>query len=143
MTTKSDKSVIQDDQELRGAKNRWGSSIRTYDDGFGPLWIMRDSMGIVGIIRAQTWHDAYGIAEDELSPEAIETMEEIIAEYGPNWMEDACFQEGYGFRPNGPNHTDKIGHGIYSRDLNGESLDCLTREMLDQWGITLEIADSE
>lgn len=35
-----------------------------YDDGYGPLWISRNSIGINGIVRARTWEDAYGICED-------------------------------------------------------------------------------
>lgn len=56
--------------------------IPTYDDGFGPLWIMRDSMGIMGIVRAQTWEEAYSIAEDEFFPEADETIAALVKEYG-------------------------------------------------------------
>lgn len=55
--------------------------IPVYDDGYGPLFIHRDSMGISGIVRAQTWEDAYSICEDEFFPEASETIEEIRAEY--------------------------------------------------------------
>lgn len=72
---------ITDAQRLIGAKSRFGHSIPVYDDGFGPLYIHRDSMGISGIVRAQTWEDAYSICEDEFFPEASETVEELRAEY--------------------------------------------------------------
>jgi len=39
-------------------------------------------MGISGIVRAQTWEDAYGICQDEFFPEASETTEELVKEYG-------------------------------------------------------------
>jgi len=74
--------LITDGQRFDGAKTRLGYTIRTYDDGFGPLWIHRDSMGISGIVRAQTWNDAYSIVEDEFFPEASETIEELVKEYG-------------------------------------------------------------
>jgi len=90
-------------------------------------------MGITGIIRASTWEDAYGIAEDEMFPEASETWEEIAKdlECSPDeLMDNACFQEAYGFRPNGANAKDKIRHGIYVKDLNGDHLDTLTDELI-------------
>ena len=39
--------------------------IRYYDDGYGPLWILRDTCGIVGIIRTRNESEAYEIAGDE------------------------------------------------------------------------------
>jgi hypothetical protein len=76
------KELITDEQSFDGASYASGHSIQTYDDGFGPLWISRNSIGINGIVRAQTWEDAYSICEDEFFPEAHETIEEIVKEYG-------------------------------------------------------------
>ena len=189
--------LIHDGQRLAGAKTAGGYDIAVYDDGFGPLWIHRDSMGISGIVRAQTWEDAYGICEDEFFPEADETVEELVKEYGfrrehekvvrdnsvtvagehtgvgerfaaypddypdgklrpefirwatvetpdPDaWTENELFTEVYGFRNNGPNERDKHKHGIYQKDLNGDSLDMLTSEMVEELGITLTIEDEE
>ena len=72
---------MNDNQTLNAAHTQYNNPIQTYDDGYGPLFILRDSMGIQGIIRARTWEDAYEIAEDEFFPEADETMEEILKEY--------------------------------------------------------------
>lgn len=74
--------MIKDNQRLVGAKDKWKYDIPVYDDGFGPIFIHRDSMGIMGIIRALTWEDAYSISEDEFFPEAGETVEELVKEYG-------------------------------------------------------------
>jgi hypothetical protein len=185
--------MIQDGETLAGAKYASGYAIKTYDDGFGPLWISRNSIGINGIVRAQSWEDAYGICEDEFFSEADETVEELVKEYGfkrehrkvvadasvtaatellaagerfevypddypegklkpefirwqtvetPDadaWMENELFCEAYGFRPNGPNASDKLGHGIYQKDLNGDILDRLTPEMAAEIGIVLTI----
>jgi hypothetical protein len=188
-------TLIKDGQSLDSATGIFGYPIKTYDDGFGPLWVYRDSMGVSGIVRAKTWEDAYSICEDEFMSEASETLDEIIKEYGftcehkkvvkdssvlvstdhtqvgerfatnedypasnggkllpefirwetietPNpeaWMDNECFQEGFGFRPNGPNVRDTHKHGIYARDLNGESLDMLTSELIEAIGIVLVI----
>lgn len=80
---KDTKQLITDSQSLNGATYHRGNfSIATYDDGFGPLWISRNSIGINGIVRAKTWENAYGICEDEFFPEATETIEDIVKEYG-------------------------------------------------------------
>lgn len=74
--------LIKDGQRFNGASYGSGYAIQTYDDGFGPLWISRNSIGINGIVRAQTWEDAYSICEDEFFPEADETIEQLQKEYG-------------------------------------------------------------
>jgi hypothetical protein len=195
-------SLITDAQALVSATYRLGPSIHTYDDGFGPLFIHRDSIGISGIVRARTWEDAYSICEDEFFPEASETVEELRAEYNfkqenieiirtidgierpavasdypqttnpapggrknwefvrwqtvetpctdeNGWTENELFCESYGFRPSGRRSMkngkgrDPIGHGIYAKDLNGDSLDVLTPELLAELEITLEIVTNE
>jgi hypothetical protein len=198
-TNKGDKAMIKDNETLTGCKDRFGYDIPIYDDWFGQLYIMRNSTGIMGIVRAQSWEDAYGICEDEFFPECDLTMEEIVKEYGfkryhikiihpvtvkdgiayihgneerpdtpedyafngalhhnqfvrwetketPDpeaWMENALFQEAYGFRPNGPNGKDKLCHGIYAKDLSGESLDKLTAAMVLDLGLNLIITEEE
>ena len=134
--------LIKDDESLVSAQYTSGYTIPIYDDGFGQVWISRNSSGINGIVRAQTWEDAYSICEDEFFPEADETVEELQREYGfdPDaWIENELFQESYGFRANGPNERDKHKHGIYQKDLNGDALDRLTTEMLTDLEIELTI----
>lgn len=139
--------LISDEQQLVAAKSRFGHSIPVYDDGFGKLFIHRDSMGISGIVRAQTWEDAYGICEDEFFPEASETVDEMIAEYGEEFPENGLWQEAFGFRPNGPRSgtwengepRDPQRHGIYAKDLNGDYLNELTPELIAELEITLDI----
>lgn len=176
------KVKIANTQSFNGAKSRFGNDIKVYDDGYGDLYIHRDSMGITGIVRARTWEDAYSICEDEFFSECDETIEQLQHEYGYRekhvkivldpvsgerqarmsdykptltlpfvrwhtiktmdvdaWSENACFQETYGFRPNGPNSSDKLNHGIYSKDINGDSLDLLTTDLLAELEIMLDI----
>jgi hypothetical protein len=181
-------TLISDNQTLKSASYRSKYPIHIYDDGYGPLWISRNSIGINGIVRARTLEDAYSICEDEFFPEADETIDHLVKEYGfkrehvkivndgtqlrdvtnddygPNglkdgikferwetretldadaWPDNELFQEAFGFRPNGPNKRDKLNHGIYSKDLNGDCLDVLTPEMLEDLGITLKIEDEQ
>ena len=180
--------LITDNQSLVSAQFNHGTPIQTYDDGYGPLFILRDSMGVQGIIRAQSWEDAYSIAEDEFFPAADESWEEMQREYateyksgrelwmhehGNNWeawkalsegdkdralhpsngknvpftgdiTEHPCWQEAYGFRNNGRKEADgrTVSH-IYAKDLNGESLDLLTPELVADLGIQLNIQTNE
>lgn len=122
---------------LTGATSRFGHAIPVYDDGSGPLFVFRESMGISGIVRADTWEEAWEIAMDEFTSEASDTVADFEREYGPQWSENDLWQESHGFRPSGPNVRDKIGHGIYARDLNGEALDTLTDALASELEITL------
>jgi hypothetical protein len=194
--------TMKDNQSLVSAKYKGSDTeIQTYDDGFGPLWISRNSIGINGIVRARTWEDAYSICEDEFFPEADETVDELVKEYGfkrehvkviksdvsipeserpsylgayekvaelsdysdngklpdglflrwetvetpdPDaWIENELFQDLYGLRNNGPNDRDKLNHGIYRKDLNGDYLDRLTDELLERLNIELVITSDD
>ena len=114
-----------------------------YDDGRGPLWVLSDSMGITGVIRAASFETAYEIAEDEFFSEADLNYEAIAKECGctlDDLIDNPIFQESYGFRPNGPNERDIMGHGIYEKDLNGDSLLELTPKRLKSLHLTVIIA---
>lgn len=131
-------SIINDEQSLVSAKSRFGHSIPVYDDGFGPLFMHRDSMGITAIIRAQTWEDAYSICEDEFFPAAdAEAFEKPYDEMTDH--ERACWDEAYGYRGNARKEKDGSLSTVYAKDLNGDNMIMLTPELLGQFGITLEI----
>ena len=131
--------MITDEQSFNGAVMHGTIPVKTYDDGYGPLWIMRNSMGVQGIIRARSWEDAYSIAEDEIFPDpSPEEEEDFATDYGDEYWDHPHWQESYGYRPN-YNGTS----GYYQKDLNGESLDRLTPEMVDALSLTLDIRDPE
>lgn len=60
-----------------------------------------------------------------------------------SWSENELFCESFGFRPNGPNKKDVVKHGIYAKDLNGDYLDELTPDLLEELEITLQIKDND
>lgn len=138
---------ITDNQRLVSATTRHGYPIPCYDNGFGNLYVHRDSMGITGIVRAQTWEDAYSICEDEFFPDADEeALEEIQAlDSAPDDEEHnhrrACWDEAYGFRPNGRRTVDGKCSHIYAKDLNGDSLDPLTDDLIAELGLAINISD--
>ena len=138
-------TLISDGQSLIGARSRSDRSIPVYDDGYGKLYVHRDSMGISGIVRAQTWEDAYSICEDEFFPAGDEGAgeETLRIEAMPAGEEknhaQACWDEAYGYRGNSRKESDGPLSFIYARDLNGGYLDLLTPELLARLEITLEI----
>lgn len=193
--------IISDHQRLVGAKNIFGRDVRVHDDGYGPLWIHRDSMGVSGIVRSRTFEAAYEICEDEFFPDCDLTHEEIVKEYGfkrervkivrdssaqagehtsagerivrdsdyvdgklpehlfvrwltvetPDpeaWEDNELFQEAYGFRPSGGGTGENNKNPIYSKDINGDSLEEVsleevTQELLDILEIKLLVEDEE
>lgn len=132
--TSGDK-LIEDAQSLEGAKSRFGSDIKVWDDGFGDLYIHRDSMGINGIVRANSWHEAYECVLDEiLTPISVEDAKELFDEMG---SEEADLPEGYQYQSN------STGTGIVYTDLNGDYLDKLNKELLDELEIELIIKEED
>ena len=133
-------------QHLKSAKTRFGNPIPTYDDGWGPLFIHRDSMGISGIVRAQTWEDAYAICEDEFFPAGdedagleLDRIDALPIDSPEQAHAQACFDEAFGYRGNTRTMPDGTQSSIYAKDLNGDSLDVLTPELIAQLEISLEI----
>jgi hypothetical protein len=113
---------------------------RLYDDGYGPVWIYRDAGGLLGIVRAQTWEDAYGICEDVIFDDASE--EDVVA-YEHEQAQGKSL-EGIGYRPNGTPSND-VGAWAktpyYQEDLNGSSLNLLTAKLIEELRLTLVWAD--
>jgi hypothetical protein len=108
--------------------------MRTYDDGYGPLWLYRESLGPLGIVRAETWEDAWSCVEDEILDDADPDL----------WDEDERAAataneppEGCGYRPSGSGDHSWNQTGIYQQDLNGNSLDLLTPELMEEYGIVI------
>lgn len=138
-------TLINDTQRLVAAKNRFGSSLPIYDDGFGPLFIHHNSMGISGIVRAQSWEDAHAICEDEFFPAGDDDAAEEQAkiEATPEGQErnhlQACWDEAFGWRGGSRRMPDGTLSLIYAKDLNRDSLELLTPEFLAELEITLEI----
>lgn len=137
---------IADDQRLVKVVNQYGRELPVYDDGFGPLWIHRDSMGISGIVRAHTWEDAYGICEDEFFPAGDEDAAKDYAEIEalPEGSEEqkhleACWEEAYGYRGNSREESDGTLSSIYAKDLNGDSLEFLSEALCKDLGLTVEL----
>lgn len=80
-------TMIPEGHRLTGAM-RGDSPVPIYDDGGDgdPLFVFFLSCGPwlypAGVVRASSWEQAWLVCEDEFFPEADETVEELIKEYG-------------------------------------------------------------
>lgn len=102
---------------------------RFYDDGFGPVWIYQDAGGLLGIVRAQSWDDAWSIVEDEVLDDANE--DDLRAATSDE------LPEGCGYRPNGMGSNPWNETPVYQEDLNGSELRLLTYDDMAELGIRL------
>jgi len=137
---------MKDNTKIVSVHSKFDTPIKWYDDGYGPLWVYRNSMGVAGVIRAMNWHDAYDIVLDEiLTPIEQNEIPEAYGFYGENAEHAfaiACeneaemdLTEGYQFQPN------STGTGIVSTDLNGEALDKLDSKLWKDLGLKIKIAN--
>lgn len=160
-TITADKQLNPDNFELSFA-TRFGHPVKYYDDGFGPLWIYRDAGGLIGIVRAQTWEDAWGIVEDEFLP--VVPADEVYEAYGmfdklcdhlkskghENTIELRRFASEWApvyfqltdlgeveLEEGYSYQSNATGTGIVYHDLNGELLDPLTVELCEQLELTI------
>ena len=138
--------AIADDESLVSAVAGAGAvPVPVWDDGFGPLWVYRDEFGIVGIVRAQTWHDALDCAYDELLkpisddeiPEAYgfasqDELDSAVALARDGKREYPDVIEGYSYQSN------STGNGIVSPSYN-EALDLLTDELAKRLEVEITV----
>jgi hypothetical protein len=133
-----------DNQTIISVENANGFSVKFYDEGYGPLFLWHSQLGnfsfLAGVIRAPKLHEAYDILCDQFLPECDMSMDEIIDEYGEGFSENESFCNEYGFRPNGPNSSDKHGHGIYQLDWSNEYL---SKANGDITGLTIKYRTEE
>lgn len=179
MSKQDTSPLINEDDSLVSVKSQWDNPIPFYDDSFGPLWVFCNSLGVAGIVRAQSWESAYErVRDDILSPIPPEDVIEAYGYYthpeNPLDMENnkiwfACkgageklgrfgseeeankfclaqisldpegvdLREGYAYQGNA------TGSGIVMHDLNGESLDPLTMERIEKFGLKIETEDPD
>lgn len=121
---------------LVSARFQHGTPIPFWDDGIGPAWIMRDSIGIVGIVIAQTWEDAYSCCVDELMPDGEMPPEEFESDH-----DESCWMEANEWRGSGTPVNPRLKSCIAAKDLNGEALEPLTIDLLRVMKIKLKFSN--
>lgn len=106
--------------------SQYGHPVRYYDDGDGHLWIMRDTMGIQGIVRCRHEHTAYEIVGDEFRmPLPDEDVHEAYGSFDKllKFMESRGHENDYALR-HFCSRYDVVWFAICSRRLQAGD-DCL------------------
>lgn len=144
---------------------RYGPPWDIYDNGSGKLWIMRNSICAEGVVRAETFEDAYACFTDEImcdgeEPPAYYGDGDLIGDAAAQMIESgdnrsreeivealehecACWDEANGFRggtPENPYNKDYLKTGIYEKDINGESVEPLTVKFCYDYGLCLQFS---
>lgn len=126
------------------AKTKYGRKVDTWDEGYGPLWLLCDSMGVVGLVRAQTREDAWGCCQDELLPDADPNDPDTYARAYDDSAGPEDLAEGVGYRNSGVPCNPRLMSYLYQEDLNG----CTLYQVPETWlaevfGITVTFNDVE
>lgn len=102
--------------------NSYGRTLPMWDECFGELWLYVESLGIVGVIRAQSWEEAYECAIDELMHDADPSDPDTYARsYDPSAQEGEL-AEGCHYRGNGEPSNPALSSPIACEDLNGSQV---------------------
>ena len=128
MTVQVD-TVIDSDEIVSVTHGRERHPLRWFDNGFGPLWVYVESLGVLGACRAATWAEGWETAEDELMNRVAwdELDPETQAEFADESRGDP---EGYIWSNSG---------GIASHDLGLSKLFLLTPERAAEWDIHVHV----
>lgn len=142
------KTLIEDGESLAEAYHEYGSPIRTYDDGFGPLWVYSHEFGPTFIVRAQSFESALECVYDEMPsvPSAdlheaygFDTDEEFQAAIAEAEETGECLDltDGYSYQANSGGGTGVVDHGIY------EGLEELTHALLSRLKISIVVESDD
>lgn len=124
---------ITDEQSLTGASVR-GHKLRVWDDGFGDLWVYRESLGAVGVVRAQTWTEAYSCVVDEIMGDADIDDEDNQPD------DDGNLPEGLCWRGSGVPSNEGLESPLAAEDLNGSILERLTDALAEELEIKVVVS---
>jgi len=115
---------LEDACLVKAATGRFGTryAIPVSDEIFGRLWACRGTYGVIGIVRAQTFEEAYECYLDDVAPDGDDNVPDDDQSH-----EYACWQEANDYRPNG---------GIADVDYNLR-IDPLTVELAERAGLSL------
>ena len=117
--------------------NQTTHNLRTWDDGFGPLWVYLESLGPVGVVRARTWEDAYACVVDEIMDDADPSDPDTYARSYDETAEEGELAEGCTYRANGVPSNPALHSPIAREDLNGSRLVRLDRAACEAYRVAV------
>lgn len=109
---------------MKAVNYRTDRTYRTWDEGFDgdPLFVYSDSMGVVGIVRAETWEQAWECVVDEIMPDADPEDADSYARSYDDAAEPSELAEGVHHRSSGIPSNDGLDSPLAQEDLNGSWL---------------------
>ena len=116
-------------------------NLRTWDDGFGPLWVYLESFGPVGVVRARTWEDAYACVVDEIMDDADPSDPDTYARSYDETAEDGELAEGCYYRGSGVPSNPALRSPIAREDLNGSRLVRLDRAACEAYRVAVRFEE--
>ena len=130
-------SQLTDADTLVAVVSQYDRSIDIWDEGYGPLWVYRETMGIVGVVRARTWEEAYECAQDELMHDFDEA--DMDAEDIARAEDTGELPDGVSYRSNGVPSNPNRHSSMAQEDLNGSDLSSLTDDLAADLGIRVYV----
>jgi hypothetical protein len=125
-------SELTDERSLTAVRTRFDNPVRIWDEGWGPLWVYRETLGVVGVVRARTWEEAHECVVDEIMCDAdLDDPDNQPDEQGN-------LPEGLHWRSNGVPSQEGLSSPLAAEDLNGSLLDALTDELAEELGLQIE-----
>lgn len=149
-----------DSQTLHGATYK-GSPLRIADDGSGSFWMVLETYGPIGVVRADTFESAWEAAEDSILADADPTDPYSYARSYDETAEEGELAEGVHYRPSGvpTDHVEglpDLRSHLCAEDVNGTRLVPLTVDPTDpetaaadaptlggKWEVELDFGDLE
>lgn len=134
--------LITDEHVLIGAATgqQHGSArypTRVWDNGFGKLWVYRETLGVLGIVRADSFENAWSCVVDEILDDADPDDPDTYARSYDADADEYELAECCHWRGSGAPSNPKLTSGIAREDSNGSRLDELTAELATELGVVV------
>lgn len=113
-----------------------GIPLTFWDDGDGPVYVYRESTGVVGVVRASTFEKAWNCVVDEILPDADVND---FSEEDRKLLEEGSTPECVHYRGSGnpSNEAPNRKTAIAQEDPVGSSLEFLTGELRNELAIEI------
>lgn len=132
-----DQIQTNDEQVLFGATTAAGSALPVWDDGFGPLWVVTNEHGVIGLVRAETFDKAYSAAVDEIAPDYDDPT--MTAEDFEALQADGSIQ----YRGSGTPSNSASNRKSAIADTEHLEVHALTQNQVEQFGIAFDLRTRE
>lgn len=111
----------RDSFRLAGASIR-GNPLRLWDEGSGDVFVYFETLGPVGVVRADSWEEAWECVVDEVMDDADPADPDSYARSYDETADEGELAEGVHYRSNGVPSNPALQSALAREDLNGAGL---------------------